>query len=61
MKANSVDIKDLHVDLRRHIVKFLGEGVELPDKLGPLDCDVPPHGIVTLQDISEVLYLLNPW
>ena len=42
-------------------MEFLEERINLPNKPASLQRTVNLHGVITLEDISQVLDLWNPW
>ena len=49
MEADCIDVEYFHEDMWGHIVKFMGQRIELPNELCSLDGDVSCHAVVTLQ------------
>ena len=45
VEAASIDLVEIHDNIWMAEVKFLIQGMDFPNKIGPLDCHVNGHGV----------------
>ena len=60
IECSSIDVREVHHDIWRDKVQLLQQGVYLSNQLPPLHHTVPLHAVTLLQNITKVLYLVNP-